>query len=137
MVENNFEGNVPERHIDEKLSTIASGTIKNYDRDMEDFQFHHALQHIFFLVNESNRYINENKLWEIKDKQKLGGFLYELLESLRITSILLYPFMPQTSEKMMAQLGLNADFSSKELEWGVLSPQKKINRGEVLFKKIK
>jgi methionyl-tRNA synthetase len=137
LVEKNFDGKVPERHGDEILNTVALGTVKNYERDMEDYQFHHALQHVFFLVNESNKYINENKLWEIKDKKKLGGFLYELLESLRFTAILLYPFMPETSEKIFDQLGLKKKFQFKDLEWGSLSPLKKTNRGEILFKKIK
>ena len=137
LVEKNFDGKVPERHEDEKLDTIAHGTVKNYERDMENYQFHHALQHVFFLVSEANKYINENKLWEIKDKEKLGGLLYELLESLRFTAILLYPFMPETSEKILEQLGLEKKFFFKDLEWGGLSPLKNINRGEVLFKKIK
>ena len=137
LVEKNFDGKVPERHGDENLNTVALGTVKNYERDMENYQFHHALQHVFFLVSEANKYINENKLWEVKDKEKLGGFLYELLESLRFTAILLYPFMPETAEKILEQLGLEKKFQFKDLEWGKLSPLKKINRGEVLFKKIK
>ena len=137
LVEKNFDGKVPKRQDDEKLNTVALGSVKNYERDMDDYQFHHALQHVFFLVSEANKYINENKLWEIKDKEKLGGLLYELLESLRITAILLYPFMPETSEKIFDQLGLEKKFQFKNLEWGGLSPLKKTNRGEVLFKKIK
>jgi methionyl-tRNA synthetase len=137
LVEKNFDGKVPQRQDEERLNTVALGTVKNYERDMENYQFHHALQHVFFLVSEANKYINENKLWEIKDKEKLGGFLYELLESLRFTAILLYPFMPETSGKILEQLGLEKKFQFKDLEWGGLSPLKNINRGEVLFKKIK
>jgi methionyl-tRNA synthetase len=137
LVEKNFDGKVPQRQDEERLNTVALGTVKNYERDMENYQFHHALQHVFFLVSEANKYINENKLWEVKDKEKLGGFLYELLESLRFTAILLYPFMPETSGKILEQLGLEKKFFFKDLEWGGLSPLKNINRGEVLFKKIK
>ena len=88
-------------------------------------------------MNELNKYVNLNKPWEIKDKEKLGDVLYNLLEVLRIVSILLYPFMPETAEKINEQLGIEKKFSSEDLKWGLLKPGTSIKRGEVLFKKIK
>jgi methionyl-tRNA synthetase len=88
------------------------------------------------LINESNKYINENKAWEIKDKEKLGGILYNLLETLRFVSILIQPFMPQTASKIIKQLGLERKFSFDDLEWGKLKPKTKIKRDKILFEKI-
>jgi methionyl-tRNA synthetase len=137
LVEKNFDGLVPEPFEDDKLKTIALNTSKAVDNSMDEFQFHNVLNDIFYFVNEANKYINENKPWEIKDRRKLGGILYNLLESLRFISILLYPFTPETSEKIARQLGLEPKFSFNDLKWGVLKPRTKIKRDKILFEKIK
>jgi len=137
LVEKNFGGLVPESIGEDNLSELAVSTAKKVDSSLNDFHFNVALNDIFYLINEANKYINENKLWEIEDKKKLGGLLYNLLETLRFSAILLYPFMPETSEKIFGQLGLEKKFSFEDLKWGGISPLKKISRGEVLFKKIK
>jgi len=137
LVEKNFEGFVPERHGGQNVEKFTSNIVKAVDGSMERFQFHNALNDIFFLINESNKYINDNKPWEIKDKELLGGILYNLLESLRIISILIYPFMPDTAGKIMTQLGLEKEFSFNALEWGILKPKTKIKRDKILFNKIK
>ena len=137
LVEKNFDGIVPEPFEKDKLTELALDTSKKVSSSMEDFQFHNALNDIWYLISEANKYINENKVWEIKDKQKLGGILYNLLETLRFVSILIYPFVPETAEKIIEQLGLEKKFSFEDLKWGELKPRTKIKRGEVLFKKIK
>jgi len=136
LVEKNFDGIVPKPLESSKLAKLALNIPKAVDDSMESFQFHNALNDIFYFVSEANKYINETKPWEIKDKGKLGGILYELLEVLRFLSILLYPFIPETSEKIIEQLGLEKKFSFEDLKWGVLKPGTKIKRGEILFKKI-
>jgi methionyl-tRNA synthetase len=137
LVEKNFENIVPKPVGGYNLKKFILDTVKKVDRCMEDFQFHNALNEIFFFVNEMNKYVNKNKPWEIKDKEKLGGVLYNLLESLRFISILLYPFIPTTSEKIITQLGLEKKFSSKDLKWGILKSGTKIKREKILFEKIK
>ena len=137
LVEKNFGGIVPEPAGKDKLAELALETPKKVNSSIENFQFHNALNDIWYLIAEANKYINENKVWEIKDKRKLGGILYNLLETLRFVSILIYPFMPETAEKIIEQLGLDKKFSFEDLEWGKLKKGIKIRRGEVLFKKIK
>lgn len=137
LVEKNFEGLIPEPLEEDKLKTLALNTSKAVDNSMDEFQFHNVLNDIFYFVNEANKYINENKPWEIKDRKKLGGILYNLLESLRFISILLYPFMPETAEKIAKQLGLEPKFSFNDLKWGTLKPRTKIERNKILFEKIK
>lgn len=137
LVEKNFEGMVPKSHGEDKLSKIALNVCKAVDVSIEDLQFHNALNDIFYVVSESNKYINEKKPWEIKDKTQLGGVLYELLETLRFIAILLQPFIPETSEKILDQLGLEKKFSFSDLKWGKLKPGTEIKRGKVLFEKIK
>ena len=137
LVEKNFEGLIPKPYREDKLSKLALNICKAVENSMEELQFHNALNDIFYLVNESNKYINEKKPWEIKDKTELGGILYELLETLRFSAILLQPFMPETSEKIFNQLGLEKKFSFNDLKWGKLKIGTKIRRDKVLFEKIK
>jgi methionyl-tRNA synthetase len=137
LVEKNFDGFVPRPHEKDKMEKLALNVVKAVDGSVEDFQFHNALNDIFYLVNELNKHINENKPWEIEDKEKLGGILYNLLEALRFVSILIYPFMPETAGKIMTQLGLEKEFSFDKLKWGVLKSGTKTKRDQVLFNKIK
>ncbi len=136
LVEKNFDGYVPKPKEKDKLTKLSLNVVKAVDESMEEFRFHSALNDIFFLVNESNKYINENKPWEIEDKEKLGGILYNLLETLRFISILIYPFMPETAGKIMKQLGIEKKISFDDLKWGILKSGTKIKRDKILFNKI-
>ena len=137
LVEKNFNGAVPEKIGGLNVEKFTLDVVKKVDKYMEELQFHNALNEIFFLVNELNKYVNDNKPWEIKDKEKLGGVLYNLLESLRIVSILIYPFMPETAGKIIAQLGLEKEFSYDDLKWGILKTGIKTKKDQILFNKIK
>lgn len=137
MVEKNFDGFVPKASEGSSVKGFALNIVKAVENSMNEFQFHNALNDIFYLVNESNRYINEKKPWEIKDRKELEAVLYNLLESLRFIAILLHPFIPETSEKIFDQLGLEKKFSFADLEWGKLKPGTKTKRDQILFNKIK
>jgi methionyl-tRNA synthetase len=136
LVEKNFDGFVPKPY-GENLKKLALSISKAVENSMGEFQFHNALNDIFYLVNESNKYINDKKPWEIKNRNELSGVLYDLLETLRFIAILLYPFMPETAGRILEQLGLEKKFSFEDLKWGVLKPENKIKRGKILFEKIK
>ena len=136
LVEKNFEGFVP-KPFETKVEKLALNIVKAFEDSMERFEFNNALNDIFFFVNELNKYVNEQKPWEIKDKEQLCGILYSLLEGLRIISILIYPFMPESAGKIMTQLGLEKEFSFDKLKWGVLKSGTKTKRDQVLFNKIK
>jgi len=137
LVEKNFDGSVPKFIEKDDLARTASELPEKVKKFMEDLQFHNALNEIWRVIAEANRHINETKPWEIKDKEKLGNLLYNLLETLRFVSILVYPFIPETAEKIADQLGLEKKFSYKDLEWGILKEGNKIRRGKILFEKIK
>jgi|TARA_Y100000034_G_C6886465_1_gene407089 methionyl-tRNA synthetase len=83
---------------------------------IECFEFDKALNEIFAFIDTCNEYVQDKKPWETKDKK----ILYELKESILKISELLWPFIPETSEKITKQ------FSAK-----------KIKKGKILFKKIK
>lgn len=136
LVEKNFDSKVPKFEKDELISKLALQTVKKSSDFIESFQFNNALNEIWFLVAEANKFVNDSKPWEVKDKKKLGNILYNLLETLRFLSILLYPFIPETSEKIAEQLGIGKKFNSKDLKWGLLKENSKIQKKGILFKKV-
>jgi len=104
-----------------KLKEIK-GLIDNYEIDK-------ALNLIFEFIDACNEYVQERKPWETKD----AGVLYELADSIKAISILLFPFIPETSEKIAKVFG----FGIKTLK-DINKPLtiKKIKKAEILFKKI-
>ena len=99
---------------------------------MDGFDTYLGLSIIWEFVKESNRYVTEKEPWKLKGEE-LGTVLYNLLEAIRIIAILVSPFIPHTSNKILSQLGV---------EHGKLSDCRftKINykpkKGDPLFKKI-
>ncbi len=87
---------------------------KEIKEKMENYELDKALNLIFEFIDACNLYVQENKIWETKDKKKL----YELVESIKKVAFYLSPFMPETAEKI-----------EKIFE-------RKIKKAEILFKKI-
>ena len=118
MVEKYFSGNVnkAENQSDEKdiaLSELATGIADKVENYMDKFEFSHALELIWTLVGASNKYIDECTPWILakdeNEKGRLEAVLYTLCESLRMISVLIYPFMHHSSEEMRRQLGIPGD----------------------------
>jgi len=146
LVEKNFHGKVPKpsKKISKTLTKehadfytrITTNVPKAVEASIEKYQFHNALNDIWFLIGEANKFVNNTKPWEIDDKEKLATVLYDLLEILRFIAILLYPFLPETSEKILNYIGWNKRPRLKDLKWKLLKPETKTRKGEILFKKI-
>ena len=101
---------------------------------MERFEVHLALAEIMNFVKACNAFVNEKEPWKLSGARQ-EKVLYSLADSLRLTAVLLSPFIPTTSEKILAQLGAQK-FSKADLQFNRLKAGTKISRGEVLFKKI-
>lgn len=129
-------GVIPKTGKESFLKEKSEETIKKVNEYLEDLKFHHALESIFSLSSDANRYINETEPWKITVKEELNAVLYNTLETIRIISVLLYPFMPRTAERIAEQIGCEKDFSDKKLEWGLLKSGTKTKRGDVLFRKV-
>lgn len=95
----------------------------------EKFEFDRALNEIFAFVDICNEYVQEKKPWETKDKK----VLYELADSIKAIGILLYPFIPSSSEKIANQFGFKILFKNVNIP---LNEKSRIKRGEILFGKI-
>src|SRR3989338_10989874 len=105
--------------------------LEQIKKEMSNYELHNALSTIWKFINECNRYINENKPWEKEDTKPV---LYNLLEAIRIISILLEPYMPETSKKIQKPLNIKEDINIKNCK-----PKRityKPGQPEILFKKI-
>jgi methionyl-tRNA synthetase len=128
---------------DRLLRETAARTVTEVEACFADLGFHKALIAIWEFINVTNKYIVEREPWLLaKDpanRVRLETILYNLLEVLRITAVLISPFMPGSAAKIQEQLGI-ADASGQNFdtirEWGALPPGNELKRGESLFPRV-
>lgn len=102
--------------------------LKKIEKLIEGYELDKVLNEIFGFIDVCNEYVQSTKPWETKD----GKILYELVDSIKAISILLWPFIPSTSEKIAKEFGFEIDYSGIKEGLKV----KKVKKGEILFKKI-
>jgi methionyl-tRNA synthetase len=146
MVQKYFGGKIPEQResdsIDDELISMALDLRRKCDEAVDSYQFSVALTEIWKLVARANKYIDETAPWVLgKDETKqarLAAVLYNLCEVLRIVSILLKPFLPDTAPKIQEQLGAEAGALTYEAaaKWNLLPADTNIVKGDALFPRI-
>ena len=146
MVEKYFGGTLPTEREDDKLDcelkTMAATLRDRYEAEMEKFQFQNALEEVFKVIERANKYIDETTPWTLgKDPEKkvrLATVLYNLLETVRICTTLLTPFMPDSCDKIFAKIGACEccrTWDSANV-WGSLKADATVSKGENLFPRI-
>jgi len=123
---------------------IFSNKWNHYSLRMEELSLYLAVGKVWEIIRQLDEHIDDKKPWKLaKDnKEEFDKVIYNLLESLRHISIMLYPFLPETSDKIRKQLGLepinpdNFDLD-KEKQWGGLKLGHKLGQSEILFPKNK
>ena len=116
MIEKYCGGTIPGAGKDEgpdaELKELAVSTYKKVEAHMDKFCFNLALEEIWQLVRRTNKYIDETAPWVLaKDearKERLDTVMHNLAESLRIISVLIYPYMHHTTMEIRKQLGMDA-----------------------------
>ena len=146
MADKYFGGTLPEGReaepVDDELLSMIKGLREKYEHEMESYAFQNALMEIFKIISRSNKYIDETAPWVLgKDpakKDRLATVLYNLLEGIRVCAVLLTPFMPDTVVKIFDQIGASEEARGYETaaEFGVLSANVTVHRGETLFPRI-
>ena len=127
--------------VDEELKAVALQTPKNVTEKMEKLRVADAISEIFTLFKRCNKYIDETMPWALaKDETKqdrLATVLYNLVESISIGATLLESFMPETAEKVLAQLNAQKR-SLEEMEtYGLyVSGTKVTEKPEILFARL-
>lgn len=127
MTNKYFDGKVFRKHLegefDNDLVETAAKTVTRFYELMDSYHNAEAVSEIINLAKRCNKYIDETTPWVLaKDEamqDRLEGVLYNLLECIRLLSILLYPIIPETCEKMRSQLGIMNDISLDDLKFGL------------------
>jgi methionyl-tRNA synthetase len=128
---------------DPRLHEAAKSAVNEVEKCFEEMSLHKALIAIWEFINITNKYIVENEPWRMgKDpaaKENLIIIMYNLLAALRAIAILISPFMPQTAQKILGQIGVaekeKLDLASA-LKWDSLCAGNTLTRGESLFPRI-
>lgn len=125
------EGEIKKTEPDAKLmEKLKLNKIKD---NLNKYKLDKALHLIMEFIDECNKYVQEKRVWELEGEEK-NKALYTLLDALRISALLLYPFIPETSEKILERLN-EKNISLERVKQGLLE-NIKIKKGEILFKKI-
>ena len=147
MVNKYFEGNVPKyngtpNEVDKELEKFTTNQISKIEKLIENYEISNALAEIWTLISRTNKYIDETSPWVLAkedNKEKLESCMYHLIESLRKIGILLKPFMNDTADNILKQLGIQKE----ELKtWDSLNEYesiencKVIEKGEPLFMRL-
>lgn len=149
MVRKYRQGKVPASaqftEADRELVAGAETMLRDYRQLMAEFLFHRGLQAVWEFVGLANRYIVINEPWALaKDPQnaaRLDTVLYNILECLRLLTLVLQPVMPGAAGRMATSLGLAVDderISSLEQggQWNMLSPGTELQAIDNLFPRL-
>ena len=125
--------------LDRDVSTLAVQTAKDFEAAMENMELNKAIKSVWAFIGRMNKYIDETTPWTLIKEQKedrLKTVIYNLLESIRIISGLIKPFMKETSSKINEQIGYS-DYSYEDLtKFGLLEVGTKVCKGKNLFDRL-
>jgi methionyl-tRNA synthetase len=146
MTEKYFKGEVPDsgavKEIDLELKREVMNLLDQYTGLMDGLGFHKGLIAIWDVIGKLNRYIVTQEPWVLAktDRERLSTVLNHLLESLKVISVLLWPFMPETSVKIQTHLGLEKTGEGLRLEdvrgWGAERSVRPVRQAPHLFPRI-
>lgn len=129
---------------DRSLIMDAKAAVGDFTRQMENLEISAAIKTVWSFISRTNKYIDETMPWSLaKDdtkQQELANVMYNLVESMRVISVLISPYMPQTAPKIWQQLNLPTEFSQTRLtdiaHWGGFPAGLHIGTPEQLFPRI-
>ena len=128
--------------FDDALIETVKALRPAVDEAVEHTQLNVALAEIFKVISAANKYIDETTPWILakdpSNNARLSAVLYNLLETIRVTTTLLSAFMPTDMPKIWEQIGASAEHTTYEnaAVFGVLPPDVTVKKGDVLFPRI-
>ena len=136
--------NEVEESFDIEVKELWKNTLTDLDRHINNYQFSEALKDIWKFISRMNKYIDECEPWKLsKDesqRDRLSTVMYNLVDSLYKIAVLISPFMPETAQKMINQLGLDTDVTKLHLddikEWKGYPVGNRLNEAVPLFPRI-
>ena len=144
MINKYFDGEVSNKGVSEKIDNNlikeAESLYIKVENYMNKLEVPKALDSIFDLFRSLNKYIDETTPWILaKDdskKDRLATVLYNLIEGIRIGTVLLRPFIPETTEKIFKQINTDNTSYDSVKEFGGYKSGTKVDTPEVLFQRI-
>ncbi len=146
MIRKYFGGTIPEERqagdFDDELKEVLRAAKAKAEEYLDKLQFSSALAEIWKAISRTNKYVDETMPWALaKDEQKrprLAQVMYNLAESIRIVSVLIQPFMPETPQKIWKQLSIPESQTGWDSagKWGVYSPEGPVVQGDIIFPRI-
>ena len=149
LVEKHCEGKIPEIDQDPDSHPLRTDkSIHNWKKVWQDideflpqYKFNEALESIWKFISEADKYIDQNKPWELatKDKRKFHWVLYGLLDSIHQLAWQIYPFMPGTAREIGRTLGAEKILTKNPLykdSWINIKPGPKIKFEKPLFPRL-
>lgn len=144
ILKKKFDGKVPEASpnaVDNELREVFETTLPKIKAFMETMEFNRALDELWFVVKTANEYVENTAPWTLakddQNRERLCTVLYNIYETLRLVSLLIAPFMPNTAKAMWATLCLGYEDASvnydERLVWGKFPTGNIIEKGEPLF----
>ncbi len=148
MVSQYFDGVIPaptdSQEVDRHLIDMAEKMYPIVTSYMDEMRAPEALETVFKVIQRANKYIDECTPWILaktdEGKERLKTVLYNLCESIRMSAVILQPFLTQTPSKIFAKLGIGEDmgltgFDSLQ-KFGAKIDGLKVDKGEQLFQRI-
>ena len=130
--------------FDAEIKALWEEVLVNVEKRMNEYQFSEALKEVWKFISRMNKYIDECEPWKLaKDeasRDRLSTVMYNLVEGLYKIAALISPFMPDTAQKMLNQLGLEVNAERMKLEdvkaWGAYPVGGKLNAAEPIFPRV-
>ena len=126
--------------FDEDLKAVALAVPGKVDKAMNALKLPEALGEIWVLIDRANKYIDETMPWILArdedQKGRLGTVLYNLVEALRFAAILIEPFLPDTSAKILEQIGDPVGGFESLKEFNGTQAGSSVKKGEIIFPRI-
>ena len=146
MIDKYFGGTLPNEQKggaeDGELISAAAGLACLYESHMEKYAFHNALAEVFKVSSRANKYIDETAPWTLaKDdskRERLAAILYNLLETIRICTVMLQPFIPDSCVKIFGQIGAAGELTQYDsaASFGALPKNTTVRKGEIIFPRL-
>ena len=146
MVEKYFGGTLPESRLadelDSDLLSMVAALPAKYEASMEKYAFQTALTDVFTVISRANKYIDETAPWQLaKDEAnnpRLASVMYNLLDTVRVCTILLLPVMPVACQKVFTQIGASDAITTWEAasQTGLLPLTVTVEKGDAIFPRI-
>lgn len=144
MIKKYFGGVIPAQgeltELDLDLASVAKTQVEKYHAKMEEYKVAEALEELWVLLRRSNKYIDETCPWILaKDeaqKDRLGTVLYNLVESLRISTSLLSAVIPETATEIQRQLNITNTAYDTLADFNGTQAGVEINDAKPIFARI-